>query len=454
MTELEKKTLKAQTDLVQSVLEAHEKKNSERVDMLITNAIKQLKMSRFKPDQATCISLTYLARTCPKIFTQSSAIKEVLKGLVRRDQGPANIKGKSDVVLPVLAANILLACCDTVDVRTIILNKIEQWISGNQKVTELVQHLLATLCMKCKSDELTVSTLIEHRQHWLVYLDENYEKYGPVPIDLSSSLKKLLDIESCCESVVLYLNFLIKHDTDIVNLSADVSRFILDRPLTLSSMLREDKFGVELGSTLIKIFNNLLDHVKSASLPVVKIESKEDVKLKLDSIYVKLASCQGPVCISKSTTQAIFTLLSSTELDEQLSIKSNLDSLRSSWMEQVGKINHIALMYEDASMTIAYNIPEDLRLKLIHSTDDHLVDLALRGANVATLLTLLQQFALPPSAINKILSNLEAVQDIESIRSEIRDKSYFTQLISFYSSLGCSHAGQLRERLQLPLPVS
>lgn len=265
MAELDKKIQKSQADLVQLVLEAQEKKNQERVDMLITNAIKQLKISRFKPDQTACLSLTYLARVNSKVFMQSSAIKEVLKSLLRRDNGPTNIKGvgKSDIMLPVMAANILLACCDGTEVRTIILNKIDQWLTSSQKVAEIVQHLLAIICLKSQGDQQTIGTLIEMRHHWLQYIDENFLIYGQVPSDICESIRKLLKVESSCESLISYLRFLIKHDSDIEGLGQDLSNFIINRPISISSMMKSSS-GVEMNKLLLKIYIKLITYLKSS----------------------------------------------------------------------------------------------------------------------------------------------------------------------------------------------
>lgn len=454
MTELEKKTLKAQTDLVQAVVEAFDKKNIERVEMLISNAIKQLKMSRFKPDQATCLGLTYLAKTNPKIFTQSGNIKELLKSLIRRDQGPTNIKGKSDVVIPVLAANILLACCDSVEIRAIILHKIEQWINGNQKVSDLVQHLLATLCMKCDSDPQTIASLIDIRQHWLQYLDENYKTYGPVPIDLSTSVKKLLESESKCDSLITYLNFLIKHDQKVVELCEDVSRFILERPITLNSMLKEDKLNHELASILLRIYLRLLEYYRSGlHCPIKSEDAKEDVKIRLESVYVKLPCCSERVVISKRIVSATFSLMSLLESNSHESLIADLKRLKEYWIAQVGKINHVAFIYMDSGMSISYDLPDDLRQKLIHSQDDALVEFAMRGASTGQLVLLLQQFSLTTKTINKVLTSLESIQDSSLIRAEVVDYSYFAQLMEFYSDMGCPSAVQLKEKLQ-PATVS
>lgn len=274
MTDLDKKSQKAETYLVQSVIEAQEKKNTERVDVLITNAIKQLKMSRFKPDQSTCYSLTYLARINPKIFSQSTQIKELLKSLIRRDNAPNAIKGaKNDIMLPVLAANILIACCDGPEIKSMVLSKIEHWLANpaaNQKGTpEMVQHLLSIICMRARNiDQQTITTLIEMRHHWVRYLRDNYDTYGPIPKDLCRALRKLIQIEKDETELALYLDLLLKSDSDILGLTQEVSKFITKQPIRFTSIMGDTaRCQVNNGNWYLRMmifntFNKLLDYLK------------------------------------------------------------------------------------------------------------------------------------------------------------------------------------------------
>lgn len=527
----EKTIQKAQTDLVQAVLDAQEKRNLERVDMLVTNAIKQLKMSRFKPDQTTCIGLTYLARINPKIFTQSTAIKDILKSLLRRDNGPANIKGKNDIVLPVLAANILLACCDANEVRGIIIHKIEQWLSSNQKASDMVQHLMATLCMRCQGDQQTITSLVEMRHHWLQYLGDNCDFYTSVPSDLCSSIRNLLHTETICEPLVIYLEFLIKHDSNMDYLAREVSKFILERPISLKCMLKDGENGIQLIKIIFKTFVKIFTYLKNmpteqpvsskqqAKLAVVEekcytdvktpestienvetkiksetkpekdqkppaVDTKKDVKIDVkppepDSnsqpapssttyqpskpapeepvpesklswkmLYVKIPNHPRVINLGKSILEAILSLLAMVDMSEEY--QNDFEELLNCWVP-VMKSEKFACLYEDAGLTKVYNLPDKLRQKLVQSNNDQLIDLGLNGANVSQLVNLLQQFGSTLATLNKMLKKLGSVKDIDAIRSEIKDISYFNQLLEFYNSLGASGAKDLQKRLSSSL---
>ena len=61
--------------LEEHVLEADEKGNKLRVDALLLGAIRSLKSNRSKPDSMAYLSLMYLSKTRPDLFTTKRAIE-------------------------------------------------------------------------------------------------------------------------------------------------------------------------------------------------------------------------------------------------------------------------------------------------------------------------------------------------------------------------------------------
>lgn len=343
MTDLDKKIQKAQTDLAQSILEAYEKRNQERVDILISNAFKQLKISRFKPDQTTCISLIYLARICPKVFASSANTKDLLKSHIRRDNGPASIKGtKNDIILPILAANILLACCDDIEVRTIILNRIEQWCSS-QKATEMVQHLLVVLCMKCQGDFKTIRTLIEMRQNWMVHVQENDDICSLIPTDLCASVRRLLFSETDLTSIIDIIQFLIKHD-NIADLAREFSRFVIERPILVDSLIKQTESEGTFQVTALIIYNQLLKHLQTSPDNVASATNRKQTTAQTASSepneVVSKMECDDTDGVKrvklepKSDQEAV--IKSDKLKSEQISVKSDVKSQANSTTEPAG----------------------------------------------------------------------------------------------------------------------
>lgn len=398
-------------DLVSSVVEAYEKKNLERVDVLILNAIK-LKLKCFKPDQATCISFAYLAKTRPEIFSQSTTIKDTFKSFLRRDNGPTN-----NIVLPILAANVLIASCDSTEVRSIILNKVNQWLSNNQKVTDIVQHLIATICMNCQSDPQTVDKLTEMRHHWLHYMRDNYDTYGSLPVDLCASVRKLLHKETDGEKLMSYLSFLMRYDKEIYGLSQEVGEFINQRPMTLENLLGQEKIGIQLNKMLLEIFTQLFENLKLR--PKIKLEAPSlDVKPSLD----------------RRTLEAILLLLSMTS--ERQNCKEDYDELIQAFLTP-----------EDFGMTKILDLADNLRSRLALSNDQNLIDLSLQGASTSQLVKLLLQCGTTIESVKKILKKIDSIQELEAIRAELNEDLYFGAVIDYYIEQGSSEARNFLKRI-------
>jgi hypothetical protein len=432
MAELDKKMQKNPPDLVQSVLEAMEKRSVERVDMLITNAFKQLKMSRFKPDQTTYMSLTYLARICPKAFSQSTALKELLKTHIKRDSGPTNIKGtKNDFVLPVLSANILLACCDSADVRSIILTRIEQWIGSNQKLNELVQHLLAVLCVRCNDDPQTIKTLIEIRSHWYQYLDSNYDTYGPVAQDLSRAIRNLLFDENISESLTENLYFLTKHDSDIVGLSRTISKLIISRPITIGYMLDQPELGEQLIQMLISIYDKLFDQLD----PAVK---KEELEAPI-FIRVSHQNIDSVVALDRCVIEALLITISSHTMLAKLEIEGPFVS----WLRDQ-RSSPYALAYDDITLTKPIELPTRLLQRLLQS-DELQADLAIKCAHPFQLFEFVQSLGLEVETLKKIFEKLKDINTDDFIKSGIKDLPFFIELVELYEEMGIEEARRLIE---------
>lgn len=442
MADLDKKIQKNQPDLVQSVLEAFEKRNVERVDILITNAIKQLKGSRFKPDQSICIGLFYLARVQPKVFSQSANLKEYLKTHIKRDGVPANIKGnKTDFFLPVLVANILLASCDSPDVRSSILTRIGQWISANQKLNELVQHVLATLCVRCHDDQATIKILIDTRYQWFDFLEKNFNTYGRVSPNLAHSIRDLLGNATSCEAFTESLTFLIKHDSDVVGLCSAISKFIVQKPLTFNSILAKGDQCTKLVSMMLDIFEAYFQQNVDGLKDVMKKDETEQV------IIFNLQSNSQIFAMDEVIVRAVLLLMStygSDRTDEFPCLRIFLDR----WLTEAKLIpNSSKIAFLDVSLTKPHQFSNGLLLKMLGRTNRSLHELAIYSATPAQLIELAITFGLTTDTLNDIFERLDSLSNVEFARVDMKDFIYFNEIMDHYSEIGVKRVEKLRDRL-------
>ncbi|GAB6028979.1 Integrator complex subunit 1 [Chamberlinius hualienensis] len=93
--------------LVTMVLAAEEAGDDEKCEKLLCGAVKGLRNSRFKPEPALYLSLMLLAKSRPTLFC-TDIVTEGYSSLLRRDIG-VGMKSKNNALVPLLAANILMA---------------------------------------------------------------------------------------------------------------------------------------------------------------------------------------------------------------------------------------------------------------------------------------------------------------------------------------------------------
>lgn len=92
-------------DLVPVVLQAHDDNQTDTVINTICGAIKLLKSSRWKFDPILYYGLCYICKLRPKLFSNST-ITSALCSLLKRESN-TNIKTRTNLYVPVLAANLL-----------------------------------------------------------------------------------------------------------------------------------------------------------------------------------------------------------------------------------------------------------------------------------------------------------------------------------------------------------
>ncbi|KAK7079233.1 Integrator complex subunit 1 [Halocaridina rubra] len=95
-------------ELIPFVESGEEFGDSSSSEMFLCGAVKSLRSQRTKPDSLMCLSLMYLAKVKPHLFSRSEMVVEAFCSLLKRDHS-MTYKTKGNAAVSVLAANILLA---------------------------------------------------------------------------------------------------------------------------------------------------------------------------------------------------------------------------------------------------------------------------------------------------------------------------------------------------------
>ncbi|XP_055874632.1 integrator complex subunit 1 isoform X1 [Biomphalaria glabrata] len=94
------------TELLGAILTAEDEMNDDRAEGLLCGAVKHLRRDRSKPDQVIFLTLMYLSKYRPSLFTTEMVI-EAFCGLLKREMS-LTFKAKGNPLVSVLACNVLM----------------------------------------------------------------------------------------------------------------------------------------------------------------------------------------------------------------------------------------------------------------------------------------------------------------------------------------------------------
>ena len=100
-------------------------------------------------------------------------------------------------------------------------------------------------------------------------------------------------------------------------------------------------------------------------------------------------------------------------------------------------------------------IPDWLKLKMIRSSVQVLVDSALKDLDPQQLVLFIQSFGIPVESMSKLLQTLdrEVVEDREAVASSVLDKVYMGQLVGVQHNRGAQGGLVFAKKLELSLEV-
>lgn len=385
-----------------------------------------------------------------KEFVEKVVMEHVTEFFTRRAATPADISKN--------ALKFLMTCCGLPKVRGVVVQKIEHWLSSS-KLSKIAHDLLITLCLNCNDDDETIQMLIKMRHTWMSHLKNSICSVDFVPQNLCMALRPLLLSETDINYLVSYVEFLTAKDKDQLSLSDELARFIIERPFTLGYVMSEKKLRDQLVKVTLQVFNSHINTLKNSPDSKLRIRSmntgsvvKEEGSLSDDEstnrdnlVYVMFdkTSQKMPVPIKVTTLHAMITLLTYKESAEYL---DEFKELAGHWFG-VGSSNSkkAALIYGDENSTETVPLPDKLRLRLIQSSDNQLVEAGLKGTNTLQQMSFLTSFGIPISTLDKILHSLDTAAKTESdnLRACIEDAHYVKQLVEVYLASGAKKGQNL-----------
>lgn len=300
----------------------------------------------------------------------------------------------------------------------------------NQNARTLAtKGLMLVLCQKSSTADVTQDS--EPNNHdWLLKEIPSLPHFSVVRQDISATLRHACQVENDPFAITAYVKFLATYTPDdgLSELSLDITQLIIDRPTIVNCILLQDTVGFfykELfHCSLLDIFTRYLQNARKPSKDVYWYECQDHITLQWDS--------------GETATMYILVVHSMIILltyGPPQSDPETFNALLETWFPEGGDPPQAFLV--DTSEE-ALLLPDWLKLRMIRSSVDVLVDAALKDLEPNQLVLFIQSFGIPVPSMSKLLCCLDrAVEyDEAAVVQAVVDKAYMSQLVEVQHQRG------------------
>ncbi|XP_064459431.1 integrator complex subunit 1-like [Ornithodoros turicata] len=269
-----------------------------------------------------------------------------------------------------------------------------------------------------------------HDYDWLLKDIPVLPHFKVVRIQVSHTLRLACQVENDPSAITAYVKFLATYtpDEDLAELSLDIAQLVVERPTIINCILPQDTttsiYSQIFLSSLLDIFTRYLQIARKPSKDMYWYECQDHIMVQWPSGET------ATMHILVVHSMIILLTYGPPEQDPE-----PFTALLETWFPQDGDPPQAFLV--DTSEE-ALLLPDWLKLKMIRSSVEVLVDAALKDLDPNQLVLFIQSFGIPVHSMGKLLACLdEAVEyDEEAVVQAVVDKAYMSQLVEVQHQRG------------------
>ncbi|KAL3185664.1 hypothetical protein MRX96_028572 [Rhipicephalus microplus] len=294
----------------------------------------------------------------------------------------------------------------------------------NQNARTLAtKGLMLVLCQNTQDSE-------PNNHDWLLKEIPSLPHFSVVRHDISATLRHACQVENDPFAITAYVKFLATYtpDDSLSELSLDITQLIIDRPTIVNCILLQDSVSLYYKElfhcSLLDIFTRYLQNARKPSKDVYWYECQDHITLQWDSGET------ATMYILVVHSMIILLTYGPPESDPE-----TFNALLETWFPEGGDPPQAFLV--DTSEE-ALLLPDWLKLRMIRSSVDVLVDAALKDLEPNQLVLFIQSFGIPVPSMSKLLCCLDrAVEyDEAAVVQAVVDKAYMSQLVEVQHQRG------------------
>lgn len=270
-------------------------------------------------------------------------------------------------------------------------------------------------------------------QHsWLLKHLPSLAHFSGVQAAVSAELRQACQVENNPAMISGYIRFLARYAPDeqlqdLADLTLDMAQLVVERTTIVNCILPYGTNGTTDYTVLSALFVIFVKYLRRAREP-----SKEEYcwSESQDHILVQWASGEAATMHIRVVNAMVILLTYGPSTDPSL-----FDELLEIWFpcDQDPPQAFLVDTSEEALL-----LPDWLKLRMIRSNVERLVDAALHDLDPGQLVLFLQSFGIPVSSVSKLLECLDIAVGYESFAVEqaVVDKSYMSQLVEIQQQRG------------------
>ncbi|KAL4240200.1 Integrator complex subunit 1 [Mactra antiquata] len=273
-----------------------------------------------------------------------------------------------------------------------------------------------------------------YKHNWLLVDLPSLPTFNDMKAKTCAALRQAIQIEADPSLVSAYVIYLAKHTTDstlqeLDELVVDIAQLIVERTTIINYILPQDvgeisKCSLDTLEAFIQLF---VDYLRKAKEPNKTGYQWSNTQDQIILQWEKGESATMRILV----VNAMIIMLSYGPAHDESLYKELLET----WFPEEGKPPSAFLLdtSEEALMH-----PDWLKLRMIRSKSDPLIDAALQDLEPNQLFLFVQSFGIPVHSMSKLLQCLDnaVTMDVISIEQSGIDKTYMAQVIEVQHKRG------------------
>ncbi|XP_019564410.2 integrator complex subunit 1 [Aedes albopictus] len=299
------------------------------------------------------------------------------------------------------------------------------------------------LLLKVFQEENDPVPIESNNSDWLLRYLPTIPHFAYVRPSVVVQLRSACQVENSPELVMVYIQFIAAHtsmdsEADMLEHVMDMSHLIVERSTIFSHIIPtetdQSEARVQTLNCLFVMFNNFLIKLREYKITQAFAEYQ-------DLLLVQFAD-ESQCHIHLNIIQAFVILLThSTYIPMAAQI---LDY----WFPEGAPPPQAFNLDTSEPVQI---LPDWLKLKMIRSNVDRLVDAALQGLTPDQIVLFVQNFGTPINSMSKLLALLDraVIEQFEAVNNAILHKTYLTQLVEIQQARGAKNGHISIQALEL-----